>query len=70
MAFWAILVFRIFVCCFRILHFPVFENFSFWSHVANSRFLRIFRSGWIGHNDFLHFREILVLVGVCSVKAP
>ena len=28
------------------------ENFSFWSHVANSLFssLRMFRSGWMGHD--------------------
>ena len=44
-------LFVVFVFC-KILHFPVFENFSFWSHVANSLFLRISRSGWIGHDQW------------------
>jgi len=56
--FWAILVLRIFGFLFKVqssvlcelLHFSVFENFSFWLHVANSLIFYTFEnfSFWLG----------------------
>jgi len=43
--FWFCVFWFVVFVSFKFLHFPVFENFSFWSFVANSSFSRISRAG-------------------------